>query len=74
MNNADVPSQPYPRDIMQWSESDVYGPVFSSVTPDGEVSKTKVLTKNVIDCFSTTSQKKHFVLKIIQHYSFPSVP
>lgn len=49
MNNADVPSQPYPRDIMQWSESDVYGPVFASVTADGEVSKTKVLTKKC-DC------------------------
>lgn len=49
MNNMDVPSQPYPRDIMQWSESDVYGPVFSSVTPDGEASKTKVSTKKC-DC------------------------
>jgi hypothetical protein len=42
MNNVDVPSLPYPRDIMTWSENDVYGPVFSGVTPDGAVSKTQV--------------------------------
>ena len=63
----DVPSQPYPRDIMQWSESDVYGPVFSSVTPDGEVSKTKVVTKNVIVCVLITFQYNYFISENIQH-------
>ena len=30
MNDADVPSKPYPRDIMNWSDTDVYGPIFQS--------------------------------------------
>ena len=30
MNEADVPSKPYPREIMVWSETDIFGPVFQS--------------------------------------------
>ena len=30
MNDADVPSKPYPREIMTWSETDIFGPVFRS--------------------------------------------
>ena len=42
MNEADVPSKPYPRDIMNWSESDVFGPVFSEESPNGQLSKVCV--------------------------------
>lgn len=34
MNDADVPSKPYPRDIMNWSDTDVYGPVFQTTQTD----------------------------------------
>ena len=33
MNGNDVPAKPYPRDIMAWSESDVFGPVFTTSPP-----------------------------------------
>ena len=39
MNEADVPSKPYPRDIMNWSESDVFGPIFNENDSSGELSK-----------------------------------
>ena len=39
MNEADVPSKPYPRDIMNWSESDVFGPIFNEGDSSGALSK-----------------------------------
>ena len=39
MNESDVPSKPFPRDIMNWSESHVFGPVFCGEKADGELSK-----------------------------------
>lgn len=38
MNESDVPSKPFPRDIMNWSERDVFGPVFMD-KDGGELSK-----------------------------------
>ena len=39
MNAKDVPSLPYPRDIMRWSET-IYGPVFDALTSAGATSST----------------------------------
>ena len=43
MNDSDVPTKPYPRDIMAWSETDVFGPVFSVESEDGESPTVKLL-------------------------------
>jgi hypothetical protein len=43
MNESDVPSKPYPRDIMAWSEKDVFGPVFSVKSEHGESPMVKSL-------------------------------
>ena len=41
MNDSDVPTKPYPRDIMAWSETEVFGPVFSVKSEDGESPTVK---------------------------------
>lgn len=43
MNDSDVPTKPYPRDIMAWSETDVFGPVFSVKSEDCEAPTVKLL-------------------------------
>lgn len=43
MNESDVPSKPYPRDIMAWSEKDVFGPIFSVKPEHGESPTVKLL-------------------------------
>jgi hypothetical protein len=50
MNNVDVPSQPYPREIMAWSDTYVFGPVFSAEKFDGR--SAKVWVRGHFLCFS----------------------
>lgn len=48
MNDTDVPTKPYPRDIMAWSEKDVFGPVFSIKSDHGESPTVKSMQSRAI--------------------------